>query len=138
MNLRTNENMNGLEDMRAGQPAASEALVELASESWRFDQVLRNSMLFMDSDDAKRLSSHYTWYQRIVQTVLEEADLHVVDLTGEPYEVGMAVTPLNLDDCSDIRQTTYYIVQMVEPIVMQAGSVRKCGVAMLGENLEAE
>lgn len=120
------------------QPAASDALVELASESWRFHQVMQRSMKSMSPFDAQRLSNHYAWYERIVQEVLDEADLHVVDLTGEPYDVGMAVTPLNLEDFPDGQQSTYYIAQMVEPIVMQGGVVRKHGTVMLGENREAE
>lgn len=119
------------------RPAASAALVELASESWRFHQVISKSLQSMDPFDAQRLSNHYAWYERIVQDVLDEADLHVVDLTGEPYDVGMAVTPLNLEDFPNDPRASYHIAQMVEPIVMQGGVVRKHGTAMLGENLES-
>lgn len=121
-----------------GHPVASQALVELASESWRFHQVMQRSIASMDPFDAQRLANHYTWYQRIVQNVLDEAGLHVVDLTGERYDVGMAVTPLNLEDFPEDARSSYYIAQMVEPIVMQDGSVMKHGTAMLGEELEAK
>lgn len=118
--------------------AASSALVELASESWRFHQIMQRSIGKMDPFDAQRLANHYAWYQRIVQSVLDEAGLHVVDLTGERYDVGMAITPLNLEDFPEGTKSSYYIAQMVEPIVMQDGTVRKHGTAMLGEELEAE
>lgn len=127
----------GQPDEIATHRPASDALVELASESWRFHQVMQRSMQSMNPFDARRLSNHYAWYERIVQEVLDEAGLHVVDLTGEPYDVGMAVTPLNLDDFPDGQQSTYHIAQMVEPIVMQEGAVRKHGTVMLGENQEA-
>lgn len=122
----------------ARHPEASPNLIELASESWRFHQIMQRSICSMDPFDAQRLASHYGWYQRIVQNVLEEAGLHVVDLTGERYDAGMAVTPLNLEDFPEGMQSSYYIAQMIEPIVMQDGIVRKPGTAMLGEELEAE
>ena len=119
-------------------PAASAALVELASESWRFHQVMQQSIGAMDPFDAQRLANHYAWYERIVQNVLDEAHLRVVDLTGERYDIGMAITPLNLEDFPEGVQSSYYIAQMVEPIVMQDGTVRKHGTAMLDEELEME
>jgi hypothetical protein len=57
--------------------------------------------------------------------------LDVVDLTGKPYDVGMAATPLNLKDFPRALAGDLVVAQMVEPIVMERGSVRKPGTMML-------
>lgn len=117
---------------------ATQAMIELASENWRFQQSLLRTMGLMDPSDAERLTNQYLWYQRKVTAVLEEAGLKVVDLTGQTYDVGMAVTPLNLDDFPERPDMKYLIAQMVEPIVMERGEVRKMGTVMLSEELEEE
>jgi len=116
--------------------AASQALVELASENWRFQQTMMRALDQMDPFDANRVESQYLWYQKKVLAVLEEAGLRTVDLTGQRYDVGMAVTPLNLEDFPDRPEAHFRIAQMVEPIVMEGGEIRRAGTVMLGEEQE--
>ena len=116
---------------RAAHAPASQALVELAAESWRLEKTIARALPAMDPFDAERLANQYGWYQRKVHAVLDEAGLSVCDLTGRPYDVGMAVTPLNLDDLPLPPDAPYVIEQMVDPIVMQDGVVRKAGTVML-------
>ena len=118
-------------------PNAAQSLVDLASESWRFRQTLESCMNCMDPLDADRLANRYAWYSRKVQAVLDEAGLTAVDLTGEPYDPGMAVTPLNLEDFPQRPDAAFRIAQMVEPIIMENGAVRKTGSVMLSEDTEA-
>ena len=123
----------GREPMRQ----ASQAMVELASEQWRLDQQVARALASMDPFEAERFASSYAWYQRVIAAVIDEAGLRAVDLTGAAYDVGMAVTPLNLDDFPPHQGATYRISQMVEPIIMEHGAVRKTGTVMLTEDLEA-
>lgn len=116
---------------------ASQPLVDLASESWRFSQTLSGCLSCMDPLDADRLANRYAWYSRKVQAVLEEAGLTAVDLTGQIYDAGMAVTPLNLEDFPPHAGAAFRIAQMVEPIIMENGTVRKTGSVMLSEDTEA-
>ena len=118
-------------------PRASQALVELASESWRLDRQVARALASMDPFEAERFASSYAWYQRVVATVLDEAGLRAVDVTGTAYDVGMAVTPLNLDDFPRYQDGAYRVAEMIEPIIMEHGSVRKMGTVMLSEDLEA-
>ena len=117
---------------------ASQAMVEFASENWRFQQCLLRATELMDPMDAERLINQYLWYQRKVTAVLEEAGIKVVDLTGQDYDIGMAITPLNLDDFPERPDMKYKIEQMVEPIVMERGEVRRTGTVMLSEELKEE
>ena len=74
----------------------SQALVDLAAESWRLDRQVQRAVGGMDHMDADRFLNQFEWYMRKVAAVLEENGLYTVDLTGEEYSVGLAVTPLNL------------------------------------------
>ena len=108
---------------------ATQALADLATEAWRFGKVAMRSAEEMDVMDADRFLNQYDWFARKIQAVMEEAGLWTVDLTGQLYEPGMAVTPLNLEDFPE--GTPLVIVQMVEPVLMENGKVRKMGTAML-------
>lgn len=112
------------------KPAVSEsALADIAVEAWRFGSVLGVVTQRMDYMDAERLIGQYRWFEKKVQTALSQTDIRLVDLTGQAYNVGMAATPLNLDefDTDDL-----VVVQMVEPIVMSGGRVIRAGSVMLG------
>ena len=121
---------------REDRPSAPQSMVDFASENWRIQQVVQRSAFSMDPMDAERLLNQFAWYQRKAAAVLAEADLRVVDLTGQDYDVGMAVSPLNLEDFPDHPDARYQIEQMVEPIVMEHGTVRKPGTVMLKEITE--
>ena len=113
-----------------------QAMADLATESWRLDQSVQRAAVHMDPMEANRFLNQYEWYRRVLRTALAEAGLRVVDVTGETYQVGMAVTPLNLEDFPDDPEIRFRIVQTVEPIVMERGRVRKTGTVMLAEDLE--
>lgn len=123
---------------REEAPSASQALVDFASENWRLLRTVERLVRDMDPFEADRFLNQFMWYQRKVQAVLDEAELSVVDLTGRPYNTGMAVSPLNLDDFPNRPDAVFTVAQMVEPIVMEKGRVRKTGTVMLGEEMDAE
>ena len=110
---------------------ASDALVSLAKEAWRFGQYCSKSSLLSDPFEGERFGNHLAWFMRKVQDVVEEAGLRTLDLTGEEYDIGMAVTALNLEDFPDQPGARYRIAQMVEPIVMERGKLRSEGKVML-------
>ena len=137
---RTVQGSSNLE-ARAGRPAqaspdfapgagrATQAMADLATEAWRFSRVAERCAMNMDIMDADRFLNQYDWFARKIQAVTQEAGLWTVDLTGQVYEPGMAVSPLNLEDFPE--GTPLVIAQMVEPVLMENGNVRKMGTAML-------
>lgn len=116
---------------------ASRAMVELVVETWRLDQLVERTLPRMDRSDADRFKSQYGWFQRVAQEALQELGLDVVDLTGKPYDVGMAATPFNLEDFPYALHGNLVVSQMVDPIVMERGTVRKPGTMMLDVDPEA-
>lgn len=111
--------------------AASPAMVDFASETFRFIKTVERCVPGMDPIDGERFLNQYEWYLRKIQTVLGESGLSIVDLTGQTYDIGMAVSPLNLEDFPELPNAQFRIAQMVEPIIMENGKVRKTGSVML-------
>lgn len=114
---------------------ASQAMVDFAAENWKLNQGLERAVLEMEPMAAERFLNQFEWYQRKVQAVLDEARLSIVDLTGMEYSAGMAVSPLNLEDFPNRPDAVFRIAQMVDPIIMQNGQVRKTGTVMLSEEI---
>ncbi len=118
------------------EPCASQALVDFAAEHWKLTRTVERCVPGMDPMDADRFLNHFEWYQRKTWAVLEEAGLILVDLTGQEYHPGMAATPLNLEDFPDWPGARFRVGQMVEPIVMERGRIRKAGTVMLCEEAD--
>ena len=105
-----------------------EALSQIAAEAWRLDRVVEKALTRMEPRDAERFSGQYRWFQKKVDAALLQAGLTIVDLSGQMYSVGLAVTPLNADEFGD---EPLEVAQMVEPIIMSGGEVMKPGTVML-------
>ena len=116
--------------------SATQNMVDFASENWKMEQSVVRYAFGMNPLDAERFLNQFAWYQRKAQAVLDEAGLSIVDLTGREYNIGMAVNPLNLEDFPNRPDAVFRIAQMVDPIVMEKGKVRKAGTVMLSEEID--
>lgn len=105
------------------------SLLDMAVEVWRLDRTMERVLQRMDSMDAERFASQYRWFRKKVDAVLTEGKLRIVDLTGKPYDIGMAVHPLNLDEFDGEE---LMVAQMIEPIIMSEGNVVQAGTVLLG------
>ena len=130
--IRGREEQAGREN---GKPA-TQAMIDFAAENWKLTQAVERSVPGMDPMDAERFLNQFGWYQRKARAMLEEAGLSVVDPTGQAYQPGMAVSPLNLEDFPERPDAVFRIAQTVEPIIMENGRVRKTGTVMLSEETE--
>lgn len=106
------------------------ALIAIASESFRFRQVFEKAVSKLETDEQNKYTGQYLWFSRRVDKALEAAGMKLLNLEGQVYDPGMAVTPLNIDDFD--ADDPLYVQQMVEPIVMQADCVFKTGTVILG------
>lgn len=116
--------------------SAPQTMVEFASENWKLVRSLDRYIQGMDPLDAERFLNQFAWYQRKAQEMLDEAGLSAVDLAGMKYNTGMAVSPLNLEDFPNRPDAAYRVAQMVDPIIMENGHVRKAGTVMLSEEID--
>ena len=111
------------------QNALMQSLSEIAVEAWRFQGVFARMVTKVEPHLAERYVNQYAYFQKKVESSLEKAGLRMVNLEGQPFDPGMAVTPLNIDDFD--TDDGLVIDQMIEPILMEGGSVRRTGVVLL-------
>ncbi len=106
------------------------SIVEIASEMFRFQRVFTKAIRNADLDEHNKYVSQFNWFQKKVYKALEELNLRIVNVEGQKYDPGMAVTPLNLEDFES--EDELVVIQMMEPIVMQGDKLIKTGTVMLG------
>ena len=111
------------------QDALVQSLSEIAAEAWRFQGVFSRMVSKVEPHLAERYVNQYAYFQKKVESALEKAGLRMVNLEGQPFDPGMAVTPLNIDDFD--TDEGLVIAQMIEPILMDGGSVRRTGTVLL-------
>ena len=106
------------------------SLLTIASELFRFQRVFEKAVSKLEIDEQGKYMSQFLWFSKKVSKALDEADLKLVNLEGQPYDPGMAVTPLNIDEFE--IEDRLYVDQTIEPIIMQQNKVIKTGTVILG------
>ena len=107
-----------------------ESLIDIGSELFRFRQVFYRMARKMDMEDQNKYSSQFSWFSKKVTQALDDAGITVLDLTNKPYDPGMAVTPLNLEDFE--VDDPLIIEQMIGPVIMCEERLVKTGTVILG------
>ena len=107
------------------------ALIELAVDSWRFSRLFLRVLGKLDAGEASRYASQFKYYLEKLEQNLSTASLRLVNLEGQAYDTGMAVSALNIEDFNS--QDSLFIEQMLEPIIMGPDGIIRSGTAMLGK-----
>ena len=107
-----------------------DSLVAIAAETFRFQHVYSKVLSKLDLNEQAKYSSQFAWFTKKVTKALDEAGLRIVDVNGQLYDPGMAVTPLNIEDFE--AEDILYVAQTMEPIIMQDNAVIKTGTVILG------
>ena len=111
--------------------ALKSSLISIAGELFRFRGVFLKMLARFPQEEQPKYWSQFSWFSKRVVKALDGAGLRIVDdLEGKEYDAGMAVTPINLDDYAP--DDRLYIVQMMEPIIMEGSKVIKTGTVYLG------
>ena len=105
-------------------------IIDMAVEAWRFRRVFEKAMSKLDAGESSRYIGQFNWFIRKVENALKTAGMRIVDVEGQPYDIGMALSPLNIDDFE--ADDRLFVEQMIEPIIMDENNVLKTGTAMLG------
>ena len=106
------------------------SVIEIAVEHYRFKNTFMKAISKLDFEEQSKYMSQFAWFSKKVTKALDEAAIRVLNLEGQLYDPGMSVTPLNLDDFG--VDDPLYIVQMIEPIIMQDDTVKRPGTVILG------
>ncbi|MCA1632326.1 MAG: hypothetical protein LC802_01085 [Acidobacteria bacterium] len=94
------------------------ALAELAVEWWRLERW---------ADGAEASASHARHVARRLGRFLSERELTVLDITGRPYEPGLAVEVLDIVRDAGASAVTEVVDEMVSPIILWRGTVVRHG-----------
>jgi len=76
-----------------------------------------------DAGDQARYRSQFRWFVKKVEESLETCGLRFVTVEGQPYDPGVAATPVNMAEFGPGEALV--VDQMIEPIIMgKEGLVR--------------
>ena len=105
------------------------SLIDIAVESWRFSRLFARVVNKLDAGEAGRYVNQLRYFQKKVEESLDLAGLKLVNVEGQPFDIGMAASALNIGDFEP--DDTLLVDQMVEPIIMGAEGLKKQGTVML-------
>lgn len=108
-----------------------DTMIDIVVESWRFVRVFDHLLLKLDAGEHKQYKSRRDWFRKSVNDSLEQVNLKIVNIEGRPFDPGMAVTPLNIEEF-DAAKDELVVDDMIEPIIMdEEGSVVRRGTVTL-------
>jgi hypothetical protein len=108
---------------------ASEAIVKLVVESWRFIRVFEHALSGLDAMEAARYRGSADAFGKKIEEALATMDMHMVSIEGTSFDPGMAATPLNIEDFGPDDELE--VDAMVEPIVMDRRRLVRMGSVTL-------
>lgn len=106
-----------------------QSLIDIAVESWRFSRLFGRVVSKLDAGESGRYINQLRYFQKKVEENLDTNGLKLVNVEGQPYDVGMAASALNLGDFG--QDDVLLVDQMVEPIIMGPTGLRRQGTVML-------
>jgi hypothetical protein len=104
---------------------ALSALAELAVEWWRLERW---------ADDSEESSPQARHAARRLGRFLSEHGLEVLDVTGRPYEPGLAVEVLDAFEDARLPQGAQVVDETVAPVVLYRGAVVRHGQVVIRRN----
>ena len=75
-----------------------QSLIDIAVESWRFSRLFGKVVSKLDAGESGRYVNQLRYFQKKVEESLNSSGLKLVNIEGQPYDVGMAASALNLGD----------------------------------------
>lgn len=111
-------------------PLLINAIADIALEEWKFRNAFRRMLASVPYSEQAKYSSRYLWFSKKVEQAVQQAGLQIISVEGQPFDIGMAIAPLNLEDFEETEGL--YIDQMIEPILMKDDKVFRNGTAILG------
>jgi len=108
---------------------AEAVLLDLAMEGWRFQKLFTRALSKLDAGEAPRFSNQHRYFVRRIGDCLQEVGIRLVNLEGQPYDTGSAVTAVNIADFEP--EDSLVVDQMIEPIVMNEAGLLRPGTVTL-------
>lgn len=122
--------MEELNQLKMQNENLTKSIGDIAGELYRFRRVFSKAISKLDADEQSKYMSQFAWFSKRVDKAVDHAGLRILDVQGQLFDPGMAVTALNIEDFDPTE--VLYIEQMIEPIIMQGDSIQKTGTVILG------
>ena len=103
--------------------------IDVVIESWRFSKLFARVLNKLEASESARYANQLRYFQKRLDDSLAVAGLKIVSLEGQPYDAGMAASPLNIEDFEP--DDALIVDQMVEPVLMGPDGIVKSGTVML-------
>jgi len=105
------------------------ALIDIATESWRFSRLFVRLVGKLDAGEANRYVSQLRYFLKKLEGNMNDAGMKLINVEGQPFDAGMAATALNISDFGPDDQLL--VDQMIEPIIMGTDGLKKEGTIMV-------
>ncbi len=112
------------------------ALVKMGVESWRFIRLFTRVLQKLETADQQRYHSQLRFHLSALENTLAGAGLRLVNLEGQIFDPGMAVTVANPSDFQP--DDAPLVEQMLEPVIVDDGGLVRTGKVMLGRGSKCE
>ena len=106
-----------------------EVIIGIAIESWRFRRVFERLLTKLEVEEQHRYRNQLRWFEKQLEEFLTQIGWQIVDVEGQPFDPGMAATPLNIEDFDS--EDSLMVDQMLEPIIMGKDGLVKTGTVTL-------
>jgi hypothetical protein len=100
-------------------------VIDNAIDSWRFSRLFIKVANKLDAGEAAKYISQLRYFQKKIDDNLNELGLKIVVLEGHPFNAGLAVSVINMEDFEP--NDVLVIDQVIEPIVMGADGLKRSG-----------
>ena len=77
----------------------------------------------------KRYTNQLRWFVEKQKNPLSDVGFRIVNVEGNPYEPGMAATPVNIEDFE--ADDSLVVNFMLEPIIMEGTVLKRTGKVTL-------
>ena len=106
-----------------------ESVIEMTINSWRLQKLFLKITRQLDAGDQAKYQSQLRYFRNTTRDILERFGLKLVDLEGQKYDGGMAVSALNV---TEFEASDELIVdQMTEPVIMGKEGLKRMGTVLL-------
>ncbi len=129
MIIEENSSLDAQDQMLKDINQFEKSLIDIAVESWRFSRLFARVLNKLDAGESSRYMNQLRYFQKKVEENLDLSGLKFVNVEGQAFDPGMAVSALNIGDFEP--EDILFVDQMVEPIIMSANGLKKQGTVML-------
>ena len=118
-----------MNDIKKIDDQTRQIIIDFIVEGWRFSKLFAKVLSKLDAGEGQRYVNQFNYYLKHLQDKTELAQLKIVNVEGLNFDIGMAVTPLNIEDFEP--NTPLIVDQMMEPIIMGPDGIIKTGTVIL-------